>query len=142
MASFTGTQIRNASSLNAAADMVAHNLETDAIWLARGLIALLKRQTSDEVSSQATRYNNGRGFNGSDAYILTSFAKQCQRWFATPEQDRRFNTPLSPKQLFKARIKMKKYAAQLARVAREPQTQTGPVQRQLGDEMVQLTAVA
>ncbi len=110
--------IRNASEKQAA-QMVRENLAASDTWLIRGLLAIFKRQTSDEQTSEHTKYRNDIGFNGLDAPILSSFAKQARRWYDTPESQRKFRSPLSPKQMALARRKMAKYAGQLARIARE-----------------------
>ena len=75
-------------------------------WLIRGLLAIYKYQTEAEQSDDATLEDNGVGFNGVDAFILSQFARQFQtRGF------------LSPKQILVARKKMLKYAGQLATIA-------------------------
>jgi hypothetical protein len=117
---FSGSEIREAK-FEEAREMVLNNLCLSNTWLARGLVALLNRQTSDEQASQNTRHNNGRGFNSTDAFILTSFAKQCKRWL---DGQSKFNSPLSGKQLAIAQRKIVKYASQLTKVAQkkdEPQ---------------------
>ena len=117
----TADDIRNATSHDAAEKMVRTNLAASDQWLIRGLLAIYKRQTADEQATQSTRHLNGIGFNGLDAGILSSFAKQVQRWQQTPAHLRRFDSPQSAKQLNIARKKMSKYAGQLARVARDSQ---------------------
>jgi hypothetical protein len=64
-----------------------------------------------------TKHHNGVGFNGRDAAILSSFAKQIMSWEATSNP--RYPQPLSPKQFDLARRMMPKYAGQLARIAEE-----------------------
>ena len=86
-------------------------------WLVRGILAIYARQTADEKSSQTTKHHNGVGFNGRDAAILSSFAKQILSWQAT--ENPRYPQPLSPKQFALARRSMPKYAGQLARIAEE-----------------------
>jgi hypothetical protein len=81
-------------------------LLTDDRWLVRGLIAIYRRQTRDEQLVQQTHEHNGRGFNSSDAYILSSFAKQAIA-----------GRPLSYRQLEITRKKLPKYARQLEQVA-------------------------
>jgi hypothetical protein len=87
----------------------------------RGIEAIYARQTSDERAAQTTSHSNGRGFNGTDAYILSSFAKQIASWRQEKVEtgSNRYPFPLSPKQLVLARRKMHKYGAQLALVANE-----------------------
>ncbi len=81
-------------------------LETNNVWVVRGLMAIYKYQTESEKAEGVTREDNGVGFNGVDSEILTSFAQQWQA--------RNF---LSPKQLEIARKKMLKYSGQLAKIA-------------------------
>ena len=81
-------------------------LEADNVWLCRGLVAIFKKQTADEQRDGQTHEDNGIGFNGVDAEILTSFAMQyVERGF------------LTPKQITITRKKMLKYAGQLTKIA-------------------------
>jgi hypothetical protein len=77
-----------------------------AVW--RAVHALYRKQTPTEQESEQTHEKNNRGFNGVDAPILTSFAKQFEQrgW-------------LSNKQTDLARKKLIKYANQLAAIANE-----------------------
>lgn len=120
---YSATQIREASSHDNAAEMIRDNMQADNQWLFRGILAIYARQTHDEQASETTKYHNKRGFGALDADILSSFAKQIQTWMGTPVQARRYQCPLSPKQLQIARKNMAKYAGQLARIVREPQPQ-------------------
>ena len=52
--------------------MLSENVE----WAKRALIRIYERQTSEEQLKETTVTENGIGFNGNDAEILTSFAKQ------------------------------------------------------------------
>lgn len=78
----------------------------------RSLRLIFMNQTSDERASENTVWLNGVGFNGVDAEILSSFAKQVIAWEDNPET-RRYPSPLSPKQLEIARRKMVRYWRQL-----------------------------
>jgi hypothetical protein len=71
-----------------------------AVW--RAVHRIYQNQTAAEQTMEATVEQNGIGFNGADAEILTSFAKQYEQkgW-------------LSPKQTALARKKVKKYTRQL-----------------------------
>ncbi len=93
-------------------DEVSTNLKKDDVWVIRGIVAIFNYQTADEQASEETKEDNGVGFNSADANILSSFAKQIQKW--NPDKLR---TPLSPKQFIIARKKMVKYSGQLARIA-------------------------
>jgi len=81
-------------------------LEEDDAWLCRGLIAIYKKQTTEEQTNERTKVHNKVGFNRIDAPFLTSLAKSFIN----------FNS-LTPKQLKWCRKKMLKYSSQLARIA-------------------------
>lgn len=59
-------------------DLLRSRLGTDIRWARRGLVRIFERQTSEERVSEQTREDNGIGFTGPDAPLLTSFAKQLQ----------------------------------------------------------------
>lgn len=85
---------------------IKEKLTTDNKWLYRGILAIYACQTAEEQASHETTVDNGIGFNGSDAEMLSSYAEQIKaRGF------------LTPKQLEWARKKMTKYAGQLMRVS-------------------------
>ena len=87
-------------------EIIREKLATNDAWLIRAVMAIFEKQTAQEQTSEETRENNGVGFNGTDAAILSSFAKfYAARGF------------LSPKQLAIARRKMPKYAGQLLTIA-------------------------
>lgn len=85
-------------------------------WVHRAVTAIYEYQTADEQRVDETRENNGVGFNGPDARILSSFAKQIKAWNAAPAY-RRYPAPLSTAQMRIARKKILKYSGQLARIA-------------------------
>ena len=72
----------------------------------RGVVAIYKRQTSDEQRMQETKYNNKVGFTGADAEFGSSLAQQLLRGYH-----------LTAKQMLYARRMMKRYAGQLAKIA-------------------------
>jgi hypothetical protein len=88
-------------------DYIKMAMVKDTRWLLRGIVAIFEKQTYDEQQSEATKEDNGIGFNGVDAYILSSFAKQIKQ-----------GRTLSPKQLPIALKKMPKYAGQLLKIAK------------------------
>lgn len=98
-------------------EQIAEKLEQDNRWLVRGLLALYKRQTADELENATTSHRNGMGFNAYDANLLTGFARQIQAWQDTPEDERRYANPLSTIQYRVLRQKMMRYAGQLTRIA-------------------------
>lgn len=72
----------------------------------KAVVKIYEYQTSDERVYHETKENNGVGFNGADAAIMSSFAEfYMERGY------------LSSKQLIIARKKIMKYAAQLAKIA-------------------------
>jgi hypothetical protein len=83
-------------------------LLSNSNWLYRGIVAIFNKQTAEEKAAETTKDDNGVGFNGVDAYMLSSFAKQIIQ-----------GRTLSPKQLAIARKKMPKYAGQLIQIAKE-----------------------
>lgn len=85
---------------------IRKNMELSDKWLVRGIMAIYSKQTATEQASEATMEDNGIGFSGADATILSSFAKQYQ--------ERGF---LTSKQLSIARNKMLKYSRQLADIS-------------------------
>lgn len=94
-------------------EVIQQKILTDDRWLTKGIVAIYKKQTDAEQATESTQEDNGVGFNGADANILSSFAKQIIRWDANPI----YRSPLSAKQLVIARTKMKKYAGQLTQIA-------------------------
>ena len=81
---------------------VKNQLSTNPAWAQRAIVKLWQRQTADEQSAQATGHDNGVGFNGTDAFILSSFAEQINK-----------GRTLSPKQLAIAFKKLPKYSRQI-----------------------------
>lgn len=72
----------------------------------RGMIRIYELQTEDEQNVEDTMYQNGVGFNGADANIMSSFVTFYKKFGY-----------LSPKQMVIARKKMRKYSRQLVRIA-------------------------
>ncbi len=83
-------------------------LETNTKMVHKSIVKIYECQTLDEQQIGDTNHNNGVGFNGVDAYIMSSFAKQILA-----------GRTLSVKQIVIARTKIKKYAGQLAKIANE-----------------------
>lgn len=98
-------------------EQIKAELQTNDVWVVRGVIAIYNKQTDEEQSVDETLENNGVGFSGCDANILSSFARQIQRWVDTPVNQRQYQHPLSPAQFAIARNKIKKYSGQLAKIA-------------------------
>lgn len=90
-------------------------LATSDIFLERALLKMFDRQTSSEQNDSATREQNGIGFNGTDGFILSEFAKFAIRG---KSQGRPEGKRLTPKQREVARRKLVKYAGQLLEEAK------------------------
>ena len=60
-------------------DFIKNQLATNPTWAVKALVKIYERQTIDEQNSQTTKENNGIGFNGLDANILSSFAEQVNK---------------------------------------------------------------
>lgn len=87
-------------------ESIREKLLTDDLWLCRGLLAIFNCQTASEQVEGQTKEDNGIGFNGVDAFILSSFAEFYKR-----------TGFLTPKQIVIARKKMGKYCGQLTKIA-------------------------
>lgn len=62
-------------------------LATSERWATRAMRIIFEHQTADEQDAEVTSHSNGVGFNGSDAELLSSYAKQLEkRGFLTPNQ--------------------------------------------------------
>jgi hypothetical protein len=80
----------------------------------QGILRLYERQTAEERATHATHEANGLGFNLYDADFLSSLAEQVK--YSTRPVGRR----LSPRQLAVGRLRLMKYAGQLADIANAP----------------------
>jgi hypothetical protein len=84
-------------------DYIKSQLATNPAWAIRALVKIYERQTLDEQSSGITKEDNGVGFSGVDANILSSFATQVNN-----------GRNLSPKQMAIVYKKMPRYWKQVA----------------------------
>lgn len=89
-------------------------IQTSPTFAVRCLKELFKYQTRDEQEYEQTKENNNVGFNGIDAEILSSFAKQILRYES--ETQHRYQSPLSPKQMALLIKKLPKYSKQLSQI--------------------------
>lgn len=60
-------------------EFIKDKIRTDVRWTIRTIEILYNRQTSDEQVNGQTFFRNGRGFNGRDSGIFTSFYHQIQK---------------------------------------------------------------
>lgn len=91
-------------------------LETSSKAVEKGILVIYDRQTQDEKSTESTNHQNGVGFSGVDAEILSSFAAQILR---KQGRGQALGTCLSEKQMAIAKKKIARYSRQLAEVANE-----------------------
>lgn len=87
-------------------DEIKHYIQTNDKSLYGALKKLYACQTADEQNSGETKENNGKGFNGLDAPILSSFCEFLNK-----------TGFLTPKQKILARKKLVKYTKQLTALA-------------------------
>lgn len=78
------------------------------MWVEHGVVAIFNKQTESEKHSDETHHLNGVGYNGTDARIMSSFAK----WLISGK-----NHHLSDKQFTIAHKKIVKYSKQLTKIA-------------------------
>ena len=88
------------------APLIKERLLRSDKWVTEGIVRIYEYQTAEEQNSDATLEDNGVGFNGVDAELLSSFARQISQ-----------NGTLSTKQMPYARNKLLKYSGQLAKIA-------------------------
>jgi hypothetical protein len=87
-------------------EFIREKITHDVNWAYRALMSLYMAQTEDEKNGDETIHENGVGFTGLDANILTSFAKGYKRY-----------GHLTEKQLCILYRKIGKYAKQLYRIS-------------------------
>lgn len=109
--------------MEATLEVIKQKVGSDPKWASKAIVRLFEEQTASERISYATTEKNGRGFNGVDAEILSSFAGQIQR-----------GRSLSPKQLAIAYKKLPKYAKQLLELAN---TSKPEVEAQMDQDPIQ-----
>lgn len=84
-------------------DFTREMLATNSVWALRALIKIYtENQTEEEQSCDSTIADNGIGFSGVDANILSSFARQYMKY-----------KRLSPKQMAIVYKKMPRYWRQV-----------------------------
>lgn len=94
-------------------EWLRQKLATDPSWAVRALKALYKQQTDAEKQDASTHDENGVGFSGNDAEILSSFASRVIAWEETAPANRLYTSPLSPRQMEVLLKRIKRYAGQL-----------------------------
>ncbi len=87
-------------------DEIKNLILTNDVFVCRSVVKIFERQTEDEKQADQTGHSNGIGFNGTDAFILSQFAKQYMS-----------KKYLSEKQIALSRKKIVKYSRQLVEIA-------------------------
>lgn len=113
--------------------MIKSNLEINDKWVLRAVLAIYANQTHAEQNTESTQVDNGIGFNGLDAQILSSFAKQIIDF---ENGKSRYMSPLSPKQMGIARRKITKYAGQLLTLMKAKEEAKKVVQKEGWDVLL------
>lgn len=91
--------------------IIEAKLDNDDYFLCTCLLILYMRQEDDEKADADSHYDNGIGFNKSDAPYLTEIADKLVCCDGAP--------PLSAEEFIEVRKRMKKYANQLSRILPE-----------------------
>ena len=97
-------------------EYIQEKIRTNIGWTVRTIEILFDRQTTDEQKYGQTYVRNGRGFNGRDSEIFTSFYHQIQKRkgvLNSGGQLINFQTLLSPKQLEICQKHLPKYWGQV-----------------------------
>ena len=97
-------------------EFIQEKIRTDVRWTIRTIEILFDRQTSDEQRYGQTYVRNGRGFNGRDSELFTSFYHQIQKRrkvVSSGGQLINFQTLLSEKQLEISQKHLPKYWGQV-----------------------------
>ena len=97
-------------------ESIQEKIRTDVRWTIRTIEILFDRQTTDEQRYGQTYVRNGRGFNGRDSEIFTSFYHQIQkrkRVVSSGGQLVNFQSLLSEKQLEICQKHLPKYWGQV-----------------------------
>lgn len=104
----------------AAKDALQGLLDSNDRAVYRAILLIYARQTDGEKTTMSTLVDNGIGFSGCDAELLSSYATQIQSrgW-------------LTSNQLPYARRKIRKYWKQLWQLAEEKTAKAPPVQLEL-----------
>lgn len=88
------------------AKLIRERLLVSDKWVTEGVIRIFEYQTAEEQNADVTVEDNGVGFNGADAELLSSYAKFAMK-----------SGFLTKGQMVYARKKMLKYSGQLAKIA-------------------------
>lgn len=92
---------------------ILHLLNTNDRAIARALVVLNERQTTDEQTAEATINRNGCGFTPADAHMGTSMANYFTKWGKLSEKQLEYWKKPNAKGI----PRINKYATQLLEIA-------------------------
>lgn len=72
-------------------------LSTDSRWAIKAMLLIYSKQTHDEQLQGSTEHDNGIGFSGAHAEIMSSFAKQYQKWNKLSDKQLKIVFKIMPK---------------------------------------------
>lgn len=72
-------------------------LSTDSRWAIKAMLLIYSKQTQDEQLQGSTEHDNGVGFSGAHAEIMSSFAKQYQKWNKLSDKQLKIVFKIMPK---------------------------------------------
>lgn len=87
-------------------EKIRSGLEKYDVWVLKGVVAIYRRQTGEEVIKKCTLVRNNIGFNAADAYYLSSIAR-----------DYLMGRQIGGCDIRECRRRMMKYAGQLCEIA-------------------------
>ena len=93
--------------------LIRERLERSDKWVIEAVLRIFEYQTAEEQNNHSTHEDNGVGFNGVDAELLSSYAVFAKR-----------TGTLTKGQMVYARKKILKYSGQLAEIANRKDNQT------------------
>jgi len=94
-------------------EYIQNKIRTDVRWTIRTIEILFDRQTTDEQINGQTYVRNGRGFNGRDSEIFTSFYQQIQKRRRMEQNPLKIEGVLTPKQVEISQKVLPKYWGQV-----------------------------
>jgi hypothetical protein len=103
---FVNAVLQNGQKPEWNASLIKERLLISDKWVTQGVLSIFDYQTEEEQDSEDTFEDNGVGFNGVDAELLSSYAKFAKKAGFLTEGQMKY-----------ARKKMLKYSGQLAKIA-------------------------
>lgn len=99
-------------------EVYLHKISTNDAWLIKAILVVYSGQTEQEQNSQVTLEENGMGFTGADAQILSSFANQIQRRIDDYKRAPNFNSEWNPNAKISRLLSAKQKAIAITKMAK------------------------